>query len=177
MQLSRVFFRSSLSLFFNLARVVLLIFSMDYKSPTKAEAAPAVVKAAMPLQKNVNEEPIDDLGNHKKDKTEKNISDQMEILEGYGARLNRIEENMDLLISLIRSNHGVKTTFWKAYEAESMPMDESSDEEPSPFSRTFGGFGRGRGPLIGGGGGPHNLFVGGRFAGGRCGGHGFCGSC
>ncbi|CAH2051709.1 unnamed protein product [Thlaspi arvense] len=154
---------------------------MDNKSATKAEAAPSVIEATMPLKKR------------KKDiKTEKKISDAMEIMEGFDVRLHQIEEKMDPLISLIRSNNEVKIGSVKA-EAEFMPMDGSSlDEEPAqPLSddSRFGRFVRGRGPFVG----PYvrgsfvrgrspvfrgrGLFVGGRYAGGRCGGLGHCGGC
>ncbi|KAG7594549.1 hypothetical protein ISN45_Aa01g033000 [Arabidopsis thaliana x Arabidopsis arenosa] len=150
--------------------------------------------------------------------TDKKISDPMEILEGLAVRLhkiegkvNQMEEKMDLLISLIRSNNEVKIGSVKV-EAESMFEDESSfDDEPysrfgpfvggrgvgpfvggrggDPFVGDRGGdpfvfgrggdpfvFGRGGGPFVGGRG-SRGLFVGGRYAGGRCGGQGFCGAC
>lgn len=173
---------------------------MDNNSAIKAEAAPSVITI---------------LNKHEKDMTNQKISDPMEILEGLAVRLHRIEgkvnqmeEKMDMLISLIRSNNEVKIGFVKA-EAESMFEDESSFDD-EPYSR-FGPFvgGRGVGPFVGGrggdpfvgdrggdpfvfghggdpfvfgrGGGPfvggRGLFVGGRYAGGRCGGQGFCGAC
>ncbi|CAL9218198.1 unnamed protein product [Arabidopsis halleri] len=135
---------------------------MDNKSATKAEAAPSVIKDTTPK---------DDLEKDKKNiTTEKKISDAMEMLEGFGVRLHQMEEKIDMLISLVRSNNEVKIGSVKA-EAESMSVDgSSSDEEPnSRFGAS--GFGRGGGPFVGGG---RGLFVGGRFAGGRCGGQGFC---
>ncbi|KAG7599900.1 hypothetical protein ISN44_As06g040670 [Arabidopsis suecica] len=129
---------------------------MDNKSATKAEAAPSVIKDTTPK---------DDLEKDKKNiTTEKKISDAMEILEGFGVRLHQMEEKLDLLISLIRSNNEVKIGSVKA-EAESMSVDGSSSDE-EPYSR-FGASGFGRG-------GGRGLFVGGRFAGGRCGGQGLC---
>ncbi|CAH2051718.1 unnamed protein product [Thlaspi arvense] len=165
---------------------------MDNKFTTNAEAAPSVMDTK-----------------HKEDMTtEKKISDAMEIMEGLGVRLHkiegkvdRIEEKMDLLISLIMSNNDDKLVSVKA-EAESMPMDESySDEEPAkifsdekkigdfPSNPIFSRPGTSAGIFVdekkigdypsnpifnhpGGG-----LFVGGRFSGGRCGGQGLCTFC
>ncbi|CAE5959705.1 unnamed protein product [Arabidopsis arenosa] len=133
---------------------------MKNKSATKAEAAPSVIKDTTPK---------DDLEKDKKNMmTEKKISDAIEMLEGFGVRLHQMEEKIDLLISLIRSNNEVKIGSVKA-EAESMSVDGSSSDE-EPYSR-FGASGFGRG---GRGGGGRGLFVGGRFAGGRCGGQGLC---
>ncbi|CAH2051720.1 unnamed protein product [Thlaspi arvense] len=157
---------------------------MNIKSATNAEAAPSVIKDTK----------------HKEDiTTEKKISDTMEIMEGFGVRLHKIEEKMDLLISLIMSNHDDKRVSVKA-EAESMPMDESySDEEPAKivshekkvgdypsnpfFSRPSGGLFVNEKkigeypskPIFNRPGG--GLFVGGHFSGGRCGGQGLCTLC
>ncbi|CAD5315006.1 unnamed protein product [Arabidopsis thaliana] len=98
---------------------------MDNKSATKAEASPSVIKDTTPT---------DNLEKDKKDMTtEMKISDAMEMLEGFGIRLHKMEEKMDLLISLFRSNNEVKIGSVKP-EAESMSVDGSSSDE-EPYSR------------------------------------------
>ncbi|RID52693.1 hypothetical protein BRARA_G00142 [Brassica rapa] len=151
---------------------------MDKISAIKAEAAPAVNK-------------------QKDNSIEKERSDTKEIIEGLADRLQKMEEKMDLLISLINSNSeasvSVKTRSVKAEresyeepckkkaktdaktqtkESTSDDSSEESDENKSD-SRLFSARGRGRGR----GRGRPGLYAGGPYAGGRCGGAGFCGKC
>ena len=151
---------------------------MDKISAIKTEAAaPAVNK-----QKN--------------NSIEKERSDTKEIIKVFADRLQKMEEKMDLLISLINSNNeasvSVKTRSVKAeresYEepckkkakidAKTQTKESTSDDSSgesdenkndSRFFSARGGRGRGRGR--------RDLYAGGPFAGGRCGGDGFCGKC
>ncbi|KAL0677129.1 hypothetical protein Bca4012_005110 [Brassica carinata] len=151
---------------------------MDNKSATTVEADPAVI--------------------------EKKTSDVMQILQGLADRLQKIEERMDSClqkmeekIDLLISSISVKA------EADNMSIDQfyfgqESDERGvmivfymvpvvhgqetfDRFGRVSGGPGRGQetdnhfGPFFNGRG--RGLNVGGPFAGGRCGGQGFCGYC
>lgn len=131
-----------------------------------------MVKATTPLKKVKRESEEDDLENHKKDVTEKEQSVSMEMMKGLADRIQRIEEKLDLLISLSLPNHAAfKPVFANAYpfmygRRESDVMDNDS---PS------GLFNGSRGPFNGGRG--RGLYVGDRFRGGRCDGQGFCGLC
>jgi hypothetical protein len=55
--------------------------------------------------------------------TEMKISDAMEMLEGFGIRLHKMEEKMDLLISLFRSNNEVKIGSVKPRQRACLWMD------------------------------------------------------
>ncbi|XP_002891479.2 LOW QUALITY PROTEIN: uncharacterized protein LOC9327541 [Arabidopsis lyrata subsp. lyrata] len=88
---------------------------MQFNSAIKAEAAPSVITI---------------LNKHEKDMTNQKISDPMEILEGLAVRLHRIEgkvnqmeEKMDMLISLIRSNNEVKIGFVKPRQRACLRMN------------------------------------------------------
>ncbi|KAG2323198.1 hypothetical protein Bca4012_058702 [Brassica carinata] len=125
---------------------------------------------------------VDDL---EKNVNEKEQFDTKKVIERLADRVQKIEEKIDLLITLISPNNEIATAgkTGRSVKAET-EINSSDDEEPSKKKAKLDAKTRSSDdhseesddeketyPYS------HGLYVGDRLAGGRCGGRGFCGLC
>lgn len=152
---------------------------MDKKSAIKGKSSLSANKTTKPVKKVMR----DDLEkNNKKNVTGKEQSDTKEVIEILADRVQKIEEKIDLLITLISPNNEEVATAGKSVSVKAETESNSSDdEEPSKKKAKLDDDMAGDNsdesdekesyPYN------HGLYVGDRFSGGRCGGLGRCSYC